>query len=103
MLAASLHPVLHIPPLPNKKYLLATNYHIYPSTQEHDIQPFLSAKKMETFIHAFITSLLEYCNTLSRLQFVQNLLPVKILVAKKDQHIYPIPKSLNCCPITLIE
>lgn len=64
MLAASHHPILYIPPLPNKKYLLATNYHIYPSTQEHDIQPFLSAKKMETFIHAFITSLLEYCNYL---------------------------------------
>uniref|UniRef100_A0A3B3D322 Reverse transcriptase domain-containing protein n=1 Tax=Oryzias melastigma TaxID=30732 RepID=A0A3B3D322_ORYME len=68
------------------------------------VKPFLSQQHFETVIHAFITSRLDYCNSLyfgisqsslSRLQLVQNAAARVLVGARKRDHITPVLASLH--------
>lgn len=72
------------------------------------VKPFLSKPNLETLIHAFITSCLDYCNslligvrsgTLSRLQLVQNAAARFLTGSRKFNHITPVLASLHWLPI----
>ena len=72
------------------------------------IKPFLSRPNLEKLIHAFITSRLDFCNslysgvtqkTLSRLQLVQNAAARLLTNTKKRDHITPILASLHWLPV----
>ena len=71
------------------------------------LKPSLSPKDLETVIHAFVTSRLDYCNSLylglpqsqlSRLQLVQNAAARMLTGTKKHQHITPVLASLHWLP-----
>lgn len=71
-------------------------------------KPFLSFKDLEKLIHVFISSRLDYCNslyleisqqTLSRLQLVQNATARVLCGKKKREHITPILRSLHWLPV----
>lgn len=68
------------------------------------IKPFLSQKDLDKIIHAFITSRLDYCNSiyygaqnkvLDRLQMVQNAAARLLTSTRKFDHITPVLKSLH--------
>ncbi len=72
------------------------------------VKPFLSRKNLETAIHAFISSRLDYCNSLyfsisqssiSRLQLVQNAAARLLEGKRKYDHISPILMSLHWLPV----
>ena len=69
----------------------------------------LDAKSLEIIIHSFITTKLDYCNSilyncdqqlLSRLQRVQNAAARLLTSTKKHEHIMPILKSLHWLPVS---
>lgn len=68
----------------------------------------LSSKDLEVAIHAFVTSRLDYCNSLycglpqsslSRLQIVQNAAARLLTGSRKRDHISPVLASLHWLPI----
>ena len=72
------------------------------------MKPILSRRNLETAIHAFVTSRLDYCNSLyygisqasnSRLQLVQNAAARLLEGKRKFDHITPILKSLHWLPV----
>uniref|UniRef100_A0A3B3HMF5 Reverse transcriptase domain-containing protein n=1 Tax=Oryzias latipes TaxID=8090 RepID=A0A3B3HMF5_ORYLA len=72
------------------------------------VKPFLTPAHFETVIHAFITSRLDYCNSLYlglsqssllRLQRVQNAAARLMVGARKRDHITPILASLHWLPV----
>ncbi len=72
------------------------------------LKPILSFKDLETVIHAFITSRLDYCNSLyvgicqrhlSHLQIVQNAAARLLTGMKKRDHITPVLSSLHWLPV----
>ncbi len=72
------------------------------------VKPILSSKNFERVIHAFITSRLDYCNSLyfgtgqtalSRLQRVQNAAARLLTSTKKRDHITPVLRSLHWLPV----
>ena len=72
------------------------------------IKPFLSPKDLEKIIHAFITSRLDYCNSLyiglpqsllNRLQMAQNAAARLLTGTKKHDHITPVLASLHWLPV----
>ncbi len=71
------------------------------------VKPFLSLKNFEIVIHAFITSRLDYCNSLDyganqssigRLQVVQTAAARLLTGNRKFDHISPILTSLHWLP-----
>lgn len=72
------------------------------------VKSYLPHKNLEQVIHAFITSRLDYCNSLyfgldkssiQRLQLVQNA-AARLLTAKKQKdHITPVLRSLHWLPV----
>ncbi len=72
------------------------------------IKPFLSFCDFERVMHAFVSSRLDYCNslyvgisqsTLSRLQIVQNAAARLLTGSRKRDHITPILSSLHWLPV----
>ena len=72
------------------------------------IKNFLSPKTLEMAVHAFVTSRLDYCNSLycgisksqiARLQLVQNAAARFLLKRRKYEHVTPILRSLHWLPI----
>src|SRR4029434_7347240 len=72
------------------------------------IKSFLSPKDLEKVIHSFISSRLDYCNSLctgishsslSRLQLVQNAAARLVTGTRKRNHISPILASLHWLPV----
>lgn len=72
------------------------------------VKPFLSHGDAEKLVHAFITSRLDYCNSLltglpskiiNRLRVVQNAAARVLTNTKKYEHITPVLKSLHWLPI----
>ena len=72
------------------------------------LKPYLPHKDLETVIHAFITSRLDYCNALyvglgqrqmRRLQLVQNSAARLLTGTKKRDHITPVLVSLHWLPV----
>lgn len=72
------------------------------------VKPYLSPKDLERVIHAFITSRLDYCNSLyvgldkrslRRLQLVQNAAARLLTSTKKRDHITPVLASLHWLPV----
>lgn len=72
------------------------------------LKPFLSFNDLETVVHAFISSRLDYCNSLyvgishqqlSRLQLVQNAAARLLTGTKKREHITPVLCSLHWLPV----
>lgn len=73
------------------------------------LKPTLSFKDLETVIHAFITSRLDYCNALyfglpqnqlARLQLVQNAAARLLTGTKRREHISPVLSSLHWLPVS---
>ncbi len=74
------------------------------------IRSSLSQQDVETVIHAFVTSQLDYCNSLlyglstnniKRLQYVQNSAARLITHTRKNDHITPIVYHLHWLPVSL--
>uniref|UniRef100_A0A3B3HXE2 Uncharacterized protein n=1 Tax=Oryzias latipes TaxID=8090 RepID=A0A3B3HXE2_ORYLA len=72
------------------------------------VKSFLSRKHFETVIHAFVTTRLDYCNSLyfgaphsslSRLQLVQNAAARLLTGTRKREHITPVLASLHWLPV----
>lgn len=72
------------------------------------VKPFLTDKNLETVMHAFISSCLDYCNSLyigasqsciSRLQLVQNAAARLLKGKRKSEHITPVLISLHWLPV----
>ncbi len=72
------------------------------------IRDFLTPKTLEMAVHAFVTSWLDYCNSLycgisksqiARLQLVQNAAARLLLRRRKHEHITPILRSLQWLPV----
>lgn len=72
------------------------------------IKHFLTDKTLEMAVHAFITSRLDYCNSLycgiskaqiARLQLVQNAASRFLLKKKKRDHATPLLKALHWLPV----
>ena len=72
------------------------------------VKPFLSRQDLETAIHAFISSRLDYCNalytgvkqsSLSRLQLVQNTAARLLTGTSRFSHITPVLYSLHWLPV----
>lgn len=72
------------------------------------VKPFLNRNSFETIIHAFISTQLDYCNSLyvglpltsiSRLQMVQNAAARLLTGSRKQDHITPILRSLHWLPV----
>lgn len=72
------------------------------------LKAFLTVKDLETVIHAFISSRLDYCNSLylgvaksslSRLQMVQNAAARLLTGTRKREHILPVLFSLHWLPV----
>ena len=72
------------------------------------VKPFLSSRNVETAIHAFISTHLEYCNalyagisssSLSRLQLVQNSAARLLTRTRKWEHITPVLAALHLLPV----
>ena len=73
------------------------------------IKPFLSKIDLEKVIHAFISSRLDFCNSLysglckksiSRLQIIQNSAARLLTNTKKREHITPILAALHWLPVS---
>ena len=76
--------------------------------QIRSIQPVLSRVALERVIHAFITSRLDYCNSLlcglseqqlTKLQRLQNVAARILSGTKKRDHITPVLKALHWLPV----
>ncbi len=74
------------------------------------VKTLLSIQTFEKVIHAFVTSRLDYCNSLyyginqssmERLQLVQNAAARLLTGTRKFQHITPILTTLQCLPVKL--
>lgn len=74
------------------------------------IRRFLSYQHFEILIHAFVTSRLDYCNSLlyglpqnllQKLQFVQNSAARLLSFTRKTEHITPILKELHWLPVAV--
>ncbi len=72
------------------------------------IKHFLTPKTLEIAVHAFVTSRLDYCNSLycgiskcqiAHLQLVQNAAARLLLKCRKYEHITPVLKSLHWLPV----
>ena len=72
------------------------------------MSPYLPQKQLEMLIHAFISSRLDYCNSLligidqaslRRLQLVQNAAARLLTSTKKREHITPVLASLHWLPV----
>uniref|UniRef100_A0A3B3SDN5 Reverse transcriptase domain-containing protein n=1 Tax=Paramormyrops kingsleyae TaxID=1676925 RepID=A0A3B3SDN5_9TELE len=72
------------------------------------VKPYLPSKAFESAIHAFITTRLDYCNSLyvgldvsciQRLQLVQNAAARLLTGTKKYEHITPVLASLHWLPV----
>uniref|UniRef100_A0A3Q3JTY3 Reverse transcriptase domain-containing protein n=1 Tax=Monopterus albus TaxID=43700 RepID=A0A3Q3JTY3_MONAL len=72
------------------------------------LKPFLSRQHLETVIHAFVTSRMDYCNALyagvgqsglARLQRVQNAAARLLVGGRKKDHITPVLASLHWLPV----
>ncbi len=63
------------------------------------VKPFLSRKNLETAIHAFITSRLDYCNSLYSGISVFNSASRLLEGKRKYEHIMPILMSLHWLPV----
>ncbi len=72
------------------------------------IKPYLTSKDFECIIHAFITTRLDYCNSLyvglgqsslHRLQLIQNLAARLLTGKRKRDHITPVLASLHWLPV----
>jgi len=72
------------------------------------VKQFLCQRDLETVIHAFITSRLDYCNslyrglpqsTINRLQVVQNAAARLLTGTKKRDHISPVLEILHWLPV----
>ena len=72
------------------------------------IRKFISFKNCETLIHAFVTSKLDYCNSLlsglsqnqiQRLQYVQNSAARLLTGTRKYDSITPILRELHWLPV----
>uniref|UniRef100_A0A3Q3IT75 Reverse transcriptase domain-containing protein n=1 Tax=Monopterus albus TaxID=43700 RepID=A0A3Q3IT75_MONAL len=72
------------------------------------VKAFVSRQHFETLIHAFITSRLDYCNSLylgvgessiNRLQMVQNAAARLLTGTRKYEHISPVLASLHWLPV----
>ena len=72
------------------------------------VKPYLSPTDLEKVIHAFISSRLDYCNSLyvgldqrslRRLQLVQNAAARLLTGTKKREHISPVLASLHWLPV----
>jgi len=72
------------------------------------LKPFLSTKALITVVHAFITSRIDYCNSLlygmsdyntNRLQKVQNCAARIVSNTRKYDHITPVLKELHWLPV----
>ena len=72
------------------------------------VKPFLTVPDFEKVIHAFVTTRLDYCNslyvglnkaTLSRLQLVQNAAARLAKGTRKGEHISPILDTLDWIPV----
>ncbi len=75
------------------------------------IKHFLNVKTLEMAVHAFITSRLDYCNSLycgiaksqiTRLQLVQNASTRFLHNSRKCDHITPILRALHWLPIKFL-
>ncbi len=73
------------------------------------LRPSLNFKDAETVVHAFITSRLDYCNSLfyglpnkvlNRLQLIQNSAARVLTSTKKSAHITPVLQQLHWLPVT---
>ncbi len=73
------------------------------------IKPFLSRKVLEKFIHVFIFSRLDYCNSLyygvhdkslDRLQLIQNAAARLLTRPRKNKHITPGLRELHWLPVS---
>ena len=74
------------------------------------IRRFLSYQHFEILIHTFVTSRLDYCNSLlsglpqnllQKLQFVQNSAARLLSFTRKTEHITPILKELHWLPVAV--
>lgn len=74
------------------------------------VKPFLNSKSLEMVVHAFITTRVDYCNSLycgisktqtAQLQLVQNAAARFLSNSRKSDHITPILRSLHWLPINL--
>jgi len=72
------------------------------------LRPFLNITDAETLVHAFITSRLDYCNSLfyglpdssiNKLQYIQNSAARVLTYTKKSSHITPILRRLHWLPV----
>lgn len=72
------------------------------------VKPYLRRADLEKVIHAFISSRLDYCNSLyvgigqselNRLQLVQNAAARLLTGKKKQEHITPVLSSLHWLPV----
>ena len=92
--------------LPHVKFVCKTAlYHLRNIAR---IRKFLSVKTTEILVHAFVSSKLDYCNSLlynipkyvlNKLQFVQNAAARLITCSRKYDHITPILIDLHWLPI----
>ncbi|MCI5136711.1 MAG: hypothetical protein D3920_16960 [Candidatus Electrothrix sp. AW2] len=73
------------------------------------VQPFLAQADTERLMHAFITSRLDYCNSLlsglpkkaiSQLQIIQNAAARVLTKTRRRAHITPVLKSLHWLPVS---
>ena len=73
------------------------------------LRPSLSPTAAETLIHAFITSRLDYCNSilygttnkvLNKLQYVQNSAARLLTSTRSSDHITPVLHDLHWLPVT---
>jgi len=80
----------------------------FDSCFKFELHPFLSRCDLETAIHAFISSRLDYCNTLyiglsqtflHRLQLVQNVAARLLTNTPKHDHITPVLYTLRWLPV----
>jgi hypothetical protein len=72
------------------------------------IRKYLSKESAEIFIHAFVTSKLDYCNSLlfglpntliNKIQLVQNAAARIVTLTRKYDHITPVMRDLHWLPI----
>ena len=73
------------------------------------VRPFINQNDAEKLIHAFISSRLDYCNSLfaglpkkttERLQLIQNSAARLLTKTKRREHISPVLASLHWLPVT---
>ncbi len=84
-------------------------FEIVLSVEKHcKLRPVVSTVELEMIIHAFISSRLDYCNslftclsnsTLKRLQVVQNSAAKLLTKSSKRSHVTPILISLHWLPV----